>query len=483
MNRRDKRLGEALDQMGVPDHAPDFFSRLDEALDEIDETERSLTQIPAETTSDEKGWENMSPSPRYAGHAHSARRPSVAAAFAAIAAVAAVAYAVVTFLPTPLPDRIAEVVGPQIATAAEITEQVRQAVTGATSLRGVLVIAEKDSSDAALREMRWDFSATAEGDIRMSGTNTMGDGTVVVEDIAYNATDGVERRYSDDSVFPMAIERTGLAPGVPDEYAGEWVLQRRLGSLVRALLAAPDSQVTETTYEGRDAWVLDVAVEPNLVADYSADRLEVTVDQDTGFPARVVATYQGNLVQEMRLESLEIDPVLPEDAFDLALPAGVDAFPQDMGFVRVVPDAVADAVEYAPVTPEWLPEGYELSTVAVASEAQATGKEGMNPPSRGVVSMVYRRGFDRFVVTTRLTGTDPAAWSDPLSGGEGFIDRPEEITLASGVFAGGRAERVVDPNSVPHLWVLGDELVLTVAGDLTAEEIVQVAESLQPLKY
>lgn len=482
MKRRDKRLGEALDQMHVPDHAPDFFARLDEALDEVDETERSLQAVPADAPTHERNRELMPRSPRSAGHARAIRRPNVAAAFAAIAAVAAVAYAILTLYPAPLPDRIAEIVGPQTATAAEITEQVRQALTGATSLRGVLVIAEKSSPDAAASEMRWDFSATAGGDIRMSGTNTMGDGSILVDDLAYDAAAGTERRYSDDSVFPMATERTGLAPGAPDEYVGEWILQRRLGSLVRAMLAAPDADVTEAMYEERPAWVLEIAVEPNLIADYSADHLEVTVDQDTGFPVRVVSTYQGSLVQEMRLESLEIDPLLPAETFDLTFPPGIEVSSIDMGFRNVDPEAASAVVGYDPVLPGWLPNGYEFSTMAVAEEAQSTGKEGMNPLSRGVVSMVYRRGFDRFTITTRLTGADRASWSDPLSGGEGFIGRPEDITLESGAFAGARAERVVDAHSVPHLWALGDELVLTVSGDLTAEEIVRIAESLQPLE-
>jgi hypothetical protein len=65
-----------------------------------------------------------------------------------------------------------------------------------------------------------------------------------------------------------------------------------------------------------------------------------------------------------------------------------------------------------------------------------------------------------------------------LASGEGFIDRPETVTLASGAFAGAKAEILIDPRSVPHLWAMTDSLVLTVSGDLTRDELLAVAESL-----
>jgi hypothetical protein len=41
-------------------------------------------------------------------------------------------------------------------------------------------------------------------------------------------------------------------------------------------------------------------------------------------------------------------------------------------------------------------------------------------------------------------------------------------------------EVVVDANSVPHVWAIAGPLVVTVAGNLGRDELVEVAESLSP---
>ena len=130
-----------------------------------------------------------------------------------------------------------------------------------------------------------------------------------------------------------------------------------------------------------------------------------------------------------------------------------------------------------------------MAEVKVATQAQPTGTEGANPPSRNVVSVSYRRGFDRIVVTTRATGTarrcsttlpgsDPTAcWADPLASGEGFVDRPERFAVTGGALTGAQAELVVSPRGVPHVWTIDNRLVVTVAGDASAEELRRIANS------
>ena len=104
-----------------------------------------------------------------------------------------------------------------------------------------------------------------------------------------------------------------------------------------------------------------------------------------------------------------------------------------------------------------------------------------------VVSLSYRRGLDEFLVTTRLarvpSGGGPQLpparrWADPLATGEGFRATPDRVTIAGGALAGRRAELLVVPRGIPHLWALTDELVVTVGGDLNRAELVSVASSL-----
>ena len=103
--------------------------------------------------------------------------------------------------------------------------------------------------------------------------------------------------------------------------------------------------------------------------------------------------------------------------------------------------------------------------------------------------MAYRRGFDRLVVTTRATGTarrcsttlpgsgSTACWADPLASGEGFVDQPDRFTVGGGALAGAQAELVLSPRGVPHVWTIDNRLVVTVAGDASAEELRRLAES------
>jgi len=211
-----------------------------------------------------------------------------------------------------------------------------------------------------------------------------------------------------------------------------------------ALRAEPGEEVVEITYQGRPAWLLETPVQMNRLSEESADHMQVTVDQETGFPVRVVETRLERFVEEVRLEDLGIDPILGPGAFDLTFPLGVEVIRTDAGFRRVEPAEAASVVGYEPLLPTQLPAGFVFGGMAVGEVGQSTGKEGMNPAAAGVVSVIYRRGFDRLVISTRLVGDDPSLWSDPLASGEGFIDEPERVKPTSGALAGATAEVVID---------------------------------------
>ncbi|MFU8890541.1 MAG: hypothetical protein ACNA76_02615 [Anaerosomatales bacterium] len=465
MTHRDKTLGDALFDGGAPEHDQEFFARLAEGMDAIDAELEAGVVTHVDPVRPRQGT----------------RRPrSRLVAFGTAAAAVAAGVAIVLALgPAGVVLPGGGRVGPEVASAAEVTARVRAAVQGISVLAGDFVLRWKDSPHAPENTMRWQFEATAAGDIRMRGTNTLNDGTELTEALAYSSAVGIERRSSETDGIVVLEERRGLAAGPPDPSPSEWVLQRRLGMVVRALADAEEATVTETTYDGRPAWLLETSVPVSRIADHSPDWLEVTVDRETGFPVRVVETREGALVREMRLENLRTDPELPDGSFELEFPPDAAVFPVDHGFVRIGLDQVAAIAGYAPLIPAHLPEGFELDVVTVSETSQATGREGMNPESRGVTSMVYRRGFDRMIISTRLVGDDPSAWSDPLSSGEGFIDDPERIEIPAGTLAGGRAELMIDPLVVPHLWALNETFVVTVSGDLSRDEFVDVARSLE----
>jgi hypothetical protein len=434
---RDERLGALLRELDAPEHRPEFHAELRRRLAE----ERSAARRRARVRWGLRG--------------------------AALAAVAAIAVALVGL---PTGGRAPSLAGPRAAQAALVKAHVRTALESLHALRGVLV-----SHGPTGGVERFRFALDAGGDLRLEGPRR---GDVVVYDAATGVARSAQHSASMGGGALFYAERTGVAPGPPDQGPPTWILPEQYGAYVRALLAAGSPAVRNGAYSGRAAWIVDVATVPNAVAPtFSGDHLRITVDRRTGMPVRIVETKRGAVLRTLRLERLAVDPRLPAGAFRLDFPAGAEAMRSDDGFRRVPLGRVAAVVGYAPLVPSRVPSGFRLAEVAVARTAAPTGAEGGNPPSRQVVSLCYRRGLDRFLVTTRLRGG--GRWSDPLASGEGFVDRPEHVTLAAGALAGTDARLVLSPRGTPHLWALGRGLVVTVGGDLGRAELIQVAQSLR----
>ncbi len=428
---RDERLGAALRELDVPEHRPEFHRELRRRLAAEDAVRR----------------------PR-------ARWGLRAGAVAAVAAIALVAIGI------PRMHRTPSVAGPDTATAAVVKAHLRKALIEMRNLSGVLV-ADGPAQGATAR---WTFALDAAGDVRLEGPAA---GEVITYDAATGIARSAQHSASLGASTVFYAERDGVAPGPPDQGPPTWILPDELSAYVRAALAAGDPAVHELTYEGRPAWRLDVATIPNQIApELSGDNLEVTVDQTTGMPVRVVERKNGALLRELRIEQLAVDTTLPADTFRLTFPAGAEVMRSDDGFHRVTLAQAEAAAGYAPLVPGSVPAGYRLAQVAVARESAPTGKEGGNPPSRMVVSLSYRRGIDQFLVTTRLRG--PGAWGDPLASPEGFVDHPESVVAGD-----LQAKIVVSPHATPHLWALTKNLVVTVGGDLSREELLRAAASLR----
>jgi hypothetical protein len=388
-----------------------------------------------------------------------------------IVAVAALVAAAVVAIGIPKTEHSPSIGGPEPATAAAIKARVRAALIEMRSLGGDLVFDGPKKGD----EKRWRFTLTAKGDFDLVGPTPR-------ERITYDASTGVARSAQRSESLGggpvFYAERRGVAPGLPDPPPPTWLVPTELQAYVQALLAADDPSVRETTYDGRPAWILAVQTVPNaIVPEFSGDRLDVTVDQASGMPVRVVETKKGSFLRELRIEGLEVNADVPPGTFDLAFPPGAEVSRVDEGFRRVRLGEARAIVGYAPLVPRWLPTGYELAEVAVATEGQPTGTEGGNPVSRNVVSLSYRRGFDQVLVTTRSAQGGP--WNDPLATGEGFVDAPDRLVLGRGALAGGRAEVLLAPRGIPHLWAQTDDLIVTVSGALSRSDLIRVAESLE----
>jgi hypothetical protein len=105
----------------------------------------------------------------------------------------------------------------------------------------------------------------------------------------------------------------------------------------------------------------------------------------------------------------------------------------------------------------------------------------------GIVALRYEAGFQSLTVTTRKV--DPAVVSkasavrlDPFIGRKwpGWADARTRIELTRGAFAGARGAVVIAPLTIPHLWAVKDGILLTVAGDCSAEQMLAIADSMEP---
>ena len=453
--RRDRDLGASLRELHVPPPGPDFYPRLLARLEEEAASARA-----------ERQRRRFRPRMRM---------------LAAMASVAAVVLAV-TWVGLPGDDDQPGLFGPGPAaaiTADEVRRRVGSALAGTRTLEGDLTVDTNQRGVSTAGRFR--FFVSAEGDFRV----TAADG---LSDQSYSTRQGVQRSFSTVAASGplLASESRGLATGPPDPAPDASVLARQLGALARAFMGSrADVAVRETIHDGRPAWNLVVPLDRAPIPAEDAPggpELDITVDQQTGFPLQTIERRRqadGTLasVREVRLFNLVADQPVPADRFVLTFPPGagpVDGF--DQGFRRVAVAEAAATVGYAPLLPARVPDGFKLAEVAVARLAPATA-DGLNPLSRDVVSVAYQRGFDRFVISMRSVGTDPAVWVDPLTPRTSNAT-VERFTPSAERLRGAQGELIGPSADAPHVWLLSERLVVTVSGDLTRQELLAIVDSL-----
>jgi hypothetical protein len=452
---RDEGLGAALRALDVPDHGSAFHATL-------------VARLRAEAA--EAGDADVPPARRVGVVGRRAGRRRAAARRPLAWGVAAAVLVLGGILMTvSLPGT-----APRQATAADVRAAVATAWAETRTISGELVIESADEGMYGRGTVGWGFVLTSNGDFRLTGITRD-------NDVAFASSRHVERSLDlTDPEFPIAGERRGVAPGRPDQGPSSTILDRSLGSVVRALVVSGRGEVREILYQNRRAWLLETDVRENLLdPQTSADHLQVTVDRESGLPVRVISFNDDRFKSELRLEDLQVNSPVPPERFELEFPPGVEVFRTDHGFREATVEEARGIVGYEPLVPGWIPEGYRLADVMVSRVPSPTGTEAGNPAVGDIVSLSYRRGLDQFIVTTRPMGGDPLAWDDPLATGEGFVDRPEKVTIRGGALDGVEAELMVDPLAVPHIWAIGEGLVVTVSDDLTEAELLAVAASLR----
>ena len=480
--RRDTELGALLRRADeAPPLGPDFDARLWRRIEREAETgarRRRLSRRPRLPRRSLLLWR---------------RRPVVAGATTLLIAV--VVAAVVLF-GLPLTSRVA---GPEPVSAAEVINKMLLAMSAGETLQA-------DSIDRLFKGQGPDGSIEyfpanhlrlflrSDGSVRFSQTDAPQTSRPPQErerpdasDVAYDAVHGVLREYFrgwDDDAGPNGryLDRltvtTGYPLGPPD--AAPPLQGIDFSGTARAAQAVDAATLETSSFRGRPVWVISVstraAVDPSLPYDEVS---LTTIDQETCLPMRFQLFMDGNLSFEYSWTNVRIDEPLPDTAFTFAPPEGADVVRADRGFRRLPLDRIAEVTERPVVLPRWLPAGYVRKWTATARKS--TTDNGVTTGT-DVVAVQYVRGFDLLTVTTRSVA-DPAsaAWDDPFSEDLAWAGRlREDVPLKAGSFGGVSAAIVMGPRiNVAHLWAVKDGIMLTVAGSVSAEELVRIAESIE----
>jgi hypothetical protein len=310
------------------------------------------------------------------------------------------------------------------------------------------------------------------------------------------------RAYSYSGVGEAAVEFVNAPFGPPDAQL-ETSFYATVMDQANALSLLAHGTVKETTYDGRPALVVAADVTPGPVVvrknrdgykvarDY--DRFEMTVDKTTWLPVRYTMSLHGKVNLDVRLTDIQLGVPVDSAEFDPAFPKHVVVTPLDEGFRRVGLNEASHAFGYRPLAPTSLPDRFSYSLAAVAPKAVFELWVGYAPlPSNrrriatyDVTALEYRAGFLSFTVTTRREeGMHNPLLADPFEPGSArslASGDVETVTLRHGAWAGATAKLAMPVNGVPHLWAFRDGLMVTIGGDLTARQLLAVAESLQPL--
>jgi len=288
-------------------------------------------------------------------------------------------------------------------------------------------------------------------------------GTEEAPSVAYDAaTDTLRRTSPAAGNGAVSTQEIGLAAGPPDPSGFDPRLpDAELALAYRTFAGVTDAAAVAGSVAGVDAWILTGGL-PTEERTSGIDQVTLVVDRAHLAPLGVTYAARGRLVRSLRFSSVSIDGLTPRT---FTVGAGTAPSSADRGFRSVGLSAAASAIGRAPLRPTFLPAGYELAGVTVRTEAKT-------------VALRYQRGFERIVVTTRSSPVGRGAiWPDPF-------ERPEPVAAGTVVIDGGpfrttTAQRVATVGALPSLWGSDGTIAFTVAGDLSADHLVRVAESLR----
>jgi hypothetical protein len=276
-----------------------------------------------------------------------------------------------------------------------------------------------------------------------------------------------------------------------------------IGPATLALMAR--GTMEEATYEGRPALTISCAIPPrplrsvNMEAHYF-DAVEYTIDRETWLIVRTRYLLRDEVVWQSRLTDIRVNVPVADTELVPSCPPRTTVREASEGFRRVSFAEAPGACSTSPLAPTSLPQGFQPFAAAVAKRATfdywtdgGGKKSAFWPASSDVVQLAYRAGFMSCIVTTRtqpLGAHRPTAKpaSDPFvrdldtaEDSYAFSGGARRVRLTGGAWRGVTAYVVTPLLESPHLWAWHDSVLVTIGGDLTRDQLLAAANSLEPL--
>jgi hypothetical protein len=394
------------------------------------------------------------------------------------------------------------------ATAADLLASMDSHSGGARIVRLSFneVLAGGESSPRANEQL----TLSTSGDVRYSNSGsrgTAGQDAVTTSEINTYDERRLEQRHivtvvPDHGASVLSIERPSWGPSILE--VSTFADFKAFADSLRAWLAEgdPNTPVGETTYLGRPAWHADLTERISSGDDDDPDGLVVTwsviVDRATGL--LVASDYgSGPDRQSFRVTRLEVDPALPNGWQSIPKAGQSTISTEDVGTRFGTPESLAQrSWPTLVLIPRWVPAGYRMTDAATTDfmgmMTSAKDKSRLiylsrHDPRESYRQMTsvdasvqrvmvrYRRGFSSFVVEIRplLRGDNtPRHFEAGRLGGE-------DVTLSGGHLRGNRARTYLAPyrGRGPTLVTYSDRSLITIAGDLTRQELIEVASSFE----
>jgi hypothetical protein len=463
---RDTELGQQLETFGEPDHGPEYWR----------DVRQAVAAAKAEAAAEDRR-------PGFGARLRATFAPRRARLALAAVAVAAVA-AVVLLVGVPGTH------GPQTVSAAAVLNRALAATyssvrTWQADLHVKLFEAGVWEDYHAYMTRRAHMVSRADGSqsetyspVTVAGHRLMDRQIEVYDATTGIATgyDGSEQTWGREINIPLGPPDAGTIPFVD------------VAATVRAAASASTLRLDETVVDGRPAWTVTCTKGEMAGLPSSGKKwpeYTVVVDKQTWLLLGVEEVTSGRLTFSARFSNVRVNEPLPENAFSVKLPPGVHVGLEDGGFHHMTLDEAASVPGVAALVPGYVPSGYELSQVAVAKGSKLMiGLEDGDATyrTRDVFALQYRRGFDTITVSTRRVGDAYSVGTDLCE----TIDQPwsrlarTEVSITSGAFAGSMSRILAaSTTSAPHLWAMKDGVLLTIAGAASADELLAVAESLR----